>query len=48
MKLTMAAALRVRRTAARTLRMLADTCDAAAYVWEKSLIVPQATLYRKS
>jgi hypothetical protein len=48
MKLTMAAARRGRRTAVRILRFFADTCDAAVYVWEKSLVAPQASAYRKS
>jgi hypothetical protein len=48
MKLAMAAARRVRRTAVRTVLRLADTYDAAVYVWEKSLIVPQAPPFGKS
>jgi hypothetical protein len=47
MSFARAAARRVRRTAVRTLLVLADACDAAAYMWEKSLMAPQAPPYGK-
>ncbi len=47
MSFAQAAARRVRRTAVRTLLVLADTCEAAAYMWEKSLMVPQAPPHGK-
>ena len=47
MSFALAAVRRVRRTAVRTRRVLADTCDAAVYMWEKSLMVTQAPPYGK-
>jgi hypothetical protein len=38
MQLALTAARRVRRTAVRSLRAFRDTCDAALYAWERSLM----------
>jgi hypothetical protein len=42
MQLALAAARRVRRTAVRSLRAFGDTCNAALYVWERSLMTPRS------
>ena len=42
MQLALAAARRVRRTAARSLRAFGDTWNAALYAWERSLTAPRS------
>ena len=42
MNLALAAARRVRRIAIRSLRAFGDTCNAALYAWERSLMVPRS------